>query len=276
MSKADKIFVQNMTDIITNGFSDELADVRPHWADGTPAHTKKLFCVVNRYNLAEEFPVITLRRTAFKSAVDELLWIWQKKSNNVHDLSSHIWDSWADETGSIGKAYGYQLGVKHVYKEGLFDQVDRVLYDLKHNPYSRRIITNIYVHQDLHEMNLYPCAYSVTFNVTEGKLNAILNQRSNDMAVANNWNVVQYSVLVHMLAQVSGLKVGELVHVIADAHVYDRHVPQVLRMLFGTQHPAPKFWINPEVTDFYKFTVDDFRLEGYEYEQFSERFEVAI
>lgn len=265
-----------MTDIINHGFSDELAEVRPHWADGTPAHTKKLFCVVNRYNLAEEFPVITLRRTAFKSAVDELLWIWQKKSNNVHDLNSHIWDSWADETGSIGKAYGYQLGVKHVYKEGLFDQVDRVLYDLKHNPYSRRIITNIYVHQDLHEMNLYPCAYSVTFNVAEGKLNAILNQRSNDMAVANNWNVVQYAVLVHMLAQVSGLKVGELVHVIADAHIYDRHEPQVLRMLSGTQHPAPKFWINPEVTDFYKFTVDDFRLDGYEYEPFSERFEVAI
>ncbi len=276
MSKADKIFVQNMTDIINHGFSDELAEVRPHWADGTPAHTKKLFCVVNRYNLAEEFPVITLRRTAFKSAVDELLWIWQKKSNNVHDLNSHIWDSWADETGSIGKAYGYQLGVKHVYKEGLFDQVDRVLYDLKHNPYSRRIITNIYVHQDLHEMNLYPCAYSVTFNVAEGKLNAILNQRSNDMAVANNWNVVQYAVLVHMLAQVSGLKVGELVHVIADAHIYDRHEPQVLRMLSGTQYPAPKFWINPEVTDFYKFTVDDFRLDGYEYEPFSERFEVAI
>lgn len=276
MSKADKIFVQNMTDIINHGFSDELAEVRPHWADGTPAHTKKLFCVVNRYNLAEEFPVITLRRTAFKSAVDELLWIWQKKSNNVHDLNSHIWDSWADETGSIGKAYGYQLGVKHIYKEGLFDQVDRVLYDLKHNPYSRRIITNIYVHQDLHEMNLYPCAYSVTFNVAEGKLNAILNQRSNDMAVANNWNVVQYAVLVHMLAQVSGLKVGELVHVIADAHIYDRHEPQVLRMLSGTQHPAPKFWINPEVTDFYKFTVDDFRLDGYEYEPFSERFEVAI
>lgn len=276
MSKADVIFAQNMTDIINNGFSDKDASVRPHWADGTPAHTKKLFCVVNRYDLAEEFPVITLRRTAFKSAVDELLWIWQKKSNNVHDLNSHIWDSWADETGSIGKSYGYQLGVKHIYKEGLFDQVDRVLYDLKHNPYSRRIITNIYVHQDLHEMNLYPCAYSVTFNVTNGKLNAVLNQRSNDMAVANNWNVVQYAVLVHMFAQVSGLKVGELVHVIADAHVYDRHEPQVLRMLGGVQHPAPKFWINPEVTDFYKFTVDDVKLEGYEYEPFSERFEVAI
>ena len=276
MSKADEIFIQNMRDIINNGTWDTDLAVRPHWADGTPAHTVKRFCVVNRYNLAEEFPVITLRRTAFKSAVDELLWIWQKKSNNVHDLKSHIWDSWADETGSIGKAYGYQLGVKHKYKEGMFDQVDRVLYDLKHNPASRRIITNIYVHQDLNEMNLYPCAYSVTFNVSNGKLNAILNQRSNDMAVANNWNVVQYAVLVHMFAQVSGLKVGELVHVSADAHVYDRHVPQVERMLQGTPHKAPKFVINPDVTDFYKFTVDDVKLEYYEFEPFNERFEVAI
>ena len=208
--------------------------------------------------------------------MDELLWIWQKKSNNIHELNSHIWDSWADETGSIGKAYGYQLGVKHRYKEGMFDQVDRVLYDLKHNPASRRIITNIFVHQDLCEMNLYPCAYSVTFNVTNGRLNAILNQRSNDMAVANNWNVVQYAVLVHMLAQVSNLKVGELVHIIADAHVYDRHIPQVERMLQGKPHPAPKFWINPEVTDFYKFTVDDVKLADYEFEPFGERFEVAI
>ena len=276
MSRADQLFIQNIRDILTHGATDEGMEVRPRWADGTPAHTKKLFCVVNRYNLQEEFPVITLRRTAFKSAVDELLWIWQKKSNNIGDLKSHIWDSWADETGSIGKAYGYQLGVKHVYPEGEFDQVDRVLYDLKHNPQSRRIITNIYVHADLHEMNLYPCAYSVTFNVANGKLNAILNQRSNDMAVANNWNVAQYAVLVHMLAQVSGLEVGELVHVIADAHVYDRHVPQLERMLKGTPHPAPKFVINKDVTDFYKFTVDDFALVDYEYEPFNEKFEVAI
>ena len=276
MSKADEIFIQNAKDIIEHGFSDCGVAVRPHWKDGTPAHTKKVFCVVNRYDLQEEFPALTLRRTAFKSAVDELLWIWQKKSNNVHDLNSHIWDSWADESGSIGKAYGYQLGVKHAYPEGQFDQVDRVLYDLKHNPYSRRIITNIYVHQDLHAMNLYPCAYSVTFNVTDGRLNAILNQRSNDMAVANNWNVVQYAVLVHMLAQVSGLQVGELVHVIADAHVYDRHEEQVLRMLKGTPHPAPKLVINKNVTDFYKFTVDDVALVDYEYEPFNEKFEVAI
>lgn len=276
MSKADEIFIRNMRDIIDNGVTDAELEVRPHWADGTPAHTVKRFCIVNRYDLAEEFPIITLRRTAFKSAVDELLWIWQKKSNNIHDLKSHIWDSWADESGSIGKAYGYQLGVKHKYKEGMFDQVDRVLYDLKHNPASRRIITNIYVHQDLNEMNLYPCAYSVTFNVANGKLNAILNQRSNDMAVANNWNVVQYAVLVHMFAQVSGLKVGELVHVIADAHIYDRHVPQVECMLQGTPRKAPKLTINPMITDFYKFTVDDVKLDSYEYEPFNERFEVAI
>ena len=276
MSKADLIFQQNMQNIIQNGWEDTNQNVRTRWHDGTPAHTRKVFCVVNRYNLAEEFPIITLRRTAFKAAIDELLWIWQKKSNNVNDLNSHIWDSWADETGSIGKAYGYQLGVKSHYPEGDMDQVDKVLYDLKHNPYSRRIITNIYVHKDLSEMHLYPCAYSVTFNVVDGRLNAILNQRSNDMAVANNWNVVQYAVLVHMLAQVSGLEVGELVHVIADSHIYDRHIPQVERMLQGTPHPAPKFVMNKNVTNFYDFTVDDFALEGYEYEPFAERFEVAI
>ena len=276
MSKADVIFQQNMQNILTNGWEDTNQIVRTRWHDGTPAHTRKVFCTVNRYNLAEEFPIITLRRTAFKAAIDELLWIWQKKSNNVNDLNSHIWDSWADETGSIGKAYGYQLGVKSHYPEGDMDQVDKVLYDLKHNPYSRRIITNIYVHKDLHEMHLYPCAYSVTFNVVDGRLNAILNQRSNDMAVANNWNVVQYAVLVHMLAQVSGLQVGELVHVIADSHIYDRHIPQVERMLQGTPHPAPKFVMNKNVTNFYDFTVDDFALEGYEYEPFAERFEVAI
>ena len=276
MSKADLIFQQNMQNIIQNGWEDTNQNVRTRWHDGTHAHTKKVFCVVNRYNLAEEFPIITLRRTAFKAAIDELLWIWQKKSNNVNDLNSHIWDSWADETGSIGKAYGYQLGVKSHYPEGDMDQVDKVLYDLKHNPYSRRIITNIYVHKDLSEMHLYPCAYSVTFNVVDGRLNAILNQRSNDMAVANNWNVVQYAVLVHMLAQVSGLQVGELVHVIADSHIYDRHIPQVERMLQGTPHPAPKFVMNKNVTNFYDFTVDDFALEGYEYEPFAERFEVAI
>ena len=219
MSRADDIFAQNMTDIIENGFWDTDLPVRPRWEDGAPAHTVKRFGIVNRYNLQEEFPILTLRRTAFRSAVDELLWIWQKKSNNVHDLNSHIWDSWADENGSIGKAYGYQLGVKHKYKEGEMDQVDRVLYDLKHNPASRRIMTNIYNFQDLHEMNLYPCAYSMTFNVTGDTLNGILNQRSNDMLTANNWNVVQYAVLLVMLAQVSGLKAGELVHVIADAHI---------------------------------------------------------
>lgn len=276
MSYADKVFVENCKDILENGVWDTDYPVRPKWLDGTPAHTVKKFCIVNRYDLSKEFPILTLRRTAFKSAVDELLWIWQKKSNNVHDLNSHIWDSWADETGSIGKAYGYQLGVKHDYKEGKFDQVDRVLFDLKNNPHSRRIMTNIYTFADLNEMNLYPCAYSMTFNVSGDVLNGILNQRSNDVAVANNWNVVQYSVLLHMLAQVSGLKVGELVHVIADAHIYDRHIPVVKKMLENPQFEAPKFVMNPDIKNFYDFTVDDFKLENYEFNKLEEKFEVAI
>lgn len=276
MSYADKVFRANAEDILNNGVWDTDREVRPRWLDGTPAHTVKKFCIVNRYDLSKEFPIITLRKQAFKSAVDEILWIWQKKSNRVADLHSHIWDSWAGEDGTIGKAYGYQLGVKHIYKEGEFDQVDRVLYDLKHNPASRRILTNIYTFADLHEMNLYPCAYSMTFNVTGDKLNGILNQRSNDMAVANGWNVTQYAVLLHMFAQVSGLKVGELVHVIADAHIYDRHIPAVKEMLNNPEYPAPKFWMNPEIKNFYDFKVEDFKLEGYEATPLSEKLEVAI
>ena len=270
MSYADQIFIQNCRDILDHGVWDTDYQVRPVWEDGAPAHTIKRFGIVNRYDLSGEFPVITLRRTAFKSAVDELLWIWQKKSNNIHDLNSHIWDSWADENGSIGKAYGYQLGVKHRYKEGDFDQVDRILYDLKHNPLSRRIMSNIYNHHDLHEMNLYPCAYSMTFNVTKEKdsdkltLNGILNQRSQDVLAANNWNVCQYAVLLHMLAQVCDMKVGEFVHVIADAHIYDRHIPMIEELIKREPLPAPKFWLNPEVKDFYEFTPDDVRLDGYE------------
>lgn len=263
MSLADNIFINMCRDILENGVSTEGEKVRPKWEDGSFAYTIKKFGVVNRYDLSKEFPAITLRKTALKSCVDEMLWIWQKKSNNVNDLNSHIWDSWADEDGSIGKAYGYQMGVKHKYKEGEMDQVDRVIYDLKNNPYSRRIMTNIYVHQDLHEMNLYPCAYSMTFNVTGNKLNAILNQRSQDILAANNWNVVQYAVLVHMLAQVCGFEAGELVHVIADAHIYDRHIPIIEELITRETHPAPKFWINPEIKDFYDFTVDDVRLDDY-------------
>ena len=276
MSRADQIFVENMKDILENGFWDTDLAVRPHWEDGTPAHTVKKFCIVNRYNLQEEFPIMTIRRTAFKSCIDEILWIWQKKSNNIHELNSHIWDSWADENGSIGKAYGYQLGIKHIYKEGEFDQVDRVLYDLKHNPQSRRIMTNIYNFQDLHEMGLYPCAYSMTFNVTGDTLNGILNQRSNDMLTANNWNVVQYAVLLMMFAQVSGLKAGTLVHVIADAHIYDRHVDLVKEVIAKPQHKAPKIWINPEVKNFYDFKVDDFKLIDYEFEKLDKKIPVAI
>lgn len=270
MSLADTIFVDMCKDILENGTSTEGEKVRPHWEDGTSAYTIKKFGVVNRYDLSKEFPAITLRKTAIKTCTEEMLWIWQRKSNNIHDLNSTVWDEWADADGSIGKAYGYQLGVKHQYKEGMMDQVDRVIYDLKNNPYSRRIMTNIYVHADLHEMHLYPCAYSMTFNVTKKPgqdklvLNAILNQRSQDILAANNWNVCQYAVLMHMLAQVCNMQVGELVHVIADAHIYDRHIPLVQELISREPLPAPTFWLNPEVKDFYKFTRDDVRLDNYQ------------
>ena len=269
MSLADQIFINMCKDILENGTSTEGEKVRPKWPDGIPAYTIKKFGVVNRYDLSKEFPLLTLRRTTLKSATDEMLWIWQQKSNNINDLHSHIWDEWAEADGSIGKAYGYQMSVKHQYKEGMMDQVDRVIYDLKNNPFSRRIMTNIYVHQDLHEMNLYPCAYSMTFNVTQKKgddkltLNAILNQRSQDILAANNWNVVQYSVLVHMLAQVCDMKVGELVHVIADAHIYDRHIPIIKELISRPTYDAPKFILNPEVKDFYQFTRHDVSVENY-------------
>ena len=276
MSYADEVFVQNCRDILQNGVWDTDREVRPRWADGTPAHTVKKFGVVNRYDLRREFPILTVRRQYFKSAVDELLWIWQKKSSNIHDLGSRVWDAWADENGSIGKAYGYQLGVKHRYPEGEFDQVDRVLYDLKHNPASRRILTNIYTFADLHEMALYPCAYSMTFNVSGNVLNGILNQRSQDMLAANGWNVMQYAALLCMLAQVSGLVPGELVHVIADCHIYDRHVPLVEKLLDNAPYPAPKVTLDPEVTDFYAFTKDSFTLKDYRYHPFSEKIPVAV
>ena len=264
MSYADKLFVENVNDILTNGYSDENEKVRPVWEDGTPAHTIKKFCIVNRYDLSKEFPVITLRKTYFKSCVDELLWIWQKKSNNIHDLGSKIWDSWADENGSIGKAYGYQLGVKHIYPEGEFDQVDRILYDLKNNPASRRIMSNIFNHHDLHEMGLAPCAYSMTFNVSGDTLNGILNQRSQDMLTANNWNVCQYAILLMMIAQACDMEAGELLHVVADCHIYDRHIPVVKEMIKRKPYPAPVVKLNPEVKDFYQFTTDDLIVENYE------------
>ena len=269
MSYADQVFIAMCRDILENGCSTEGEKVRPKWEDGSFAYTVKKFGVVNRYDLTKEFPAITLRRTGIKSAFDEILWIWQRKSNNIHDLHSHIWDAWADENGSIGKAYGYQLGVKHQYREGMMDQVDRVLYDLKHNPYSRRIMTNIYVHQDLHEMALYPCAYSMTFNVTQKPghdrltLNAVLNQRSQDVLAANNWNVCQYALLLMMFAQVSDMEAGELLHVIADAHIYDRHIPLIQELITRETHDAPTVRLNPEVKDFYQFTLDDLTVENY-------------
>ena len=276
MSRADELYRQTCLDILENGFYDTDLPVRPHWEDGTPAHTVKKFGVVNRYDLREEFPIMTLRRTYWKSALDELLWIWQKKSNRIADLGSHVWDEWAGEDGTIGKAYGYQLGIKHHYPEGDFDQVDKMLYDLKHNPNSRRILTNLYNFQDLHEMNLYPCAYSMTFNVTGNTLNAILNQRSQDMLTANNWNVCQYAMLLMMVAQVSGLEAGELVHVIADCHIYDRHIPAVKAMLEKEGFAAPKVTLDPSVTDFYSFTKNSFRVEDYRFHDFPFEIPMAI
>lgn len=275
MSLADELFIENCRDILANGVSDEGCEVRPRWEDGTPAHTIKKFCVVNRYDLQKEFPIMTLRRVYYRSAIDEILWIYQKKSNRVADLSSHIWDAWADENGTIGKAYGYQLGVKHHYPEGEFDQVDRVLYDLTHNPSSRRIMTNTYNHADLSEMQLAPCAYSMTFNVSGNRLNAILNQRSQDMLTANNWNVCQYAALLIMFAKATGFEPGELVHVIADAHIYDRHVDAVKRLIEKKPYPAPEMQVE-DITDFYRFTKDSFTAVDYKYHEFTDKIPVAI
>ncbi len=275
MSLADDLFIQNCRDILENGVSDEGCEVRPRWEDGTPAHTIKKFCIVNRYDLQKEFPLMTLRRVYYRSAIDEILWIYQKKSNRVSELSSHIWDAWADENGTIGKAYGYQLGVKHHYPEGDFDQVDKALYDLKHNPNSRRIMTNTYNHADLSEMRLAPCAYSMTFNVSGNRLNAILNQRSQDMLTANNWNVCQYAALLTMFAKASGFEPGELVHVIADAHIYDRHVDAVKRLIEKKPYPAPEMQVE-DITDFYKFTKNSFTAVDYKYHEFTDKIPVAI
>ncbi len=275
MSYADDIFIQNCRDILENGVSDAEFAVRPHWEDGAPAHTIRKFGVVNRYDLSREFPLLTLRRTYYRSAIEEILWIYQKKSNNVRDLSTHIWDAWADENGSIGKAYGYQMSVKHQYPEGQFDQVDKALYDLRHTPASRRIILNMYNHADLNEMALAPCAYSLTLNVSGGKLNAILNQRSQDMLTASNWNVCQYAALVTMFAKASGLAPGELVHVIADAHIYDRHVGIVKRLIEQEPYPAPIMRVE-DITDFYAFTKNSFTAEDYRYHEFTDKIPVAI
>ena len=271
MSRADDIFISMCSDIIERGTTTEGQKVRPHWEDGTPAYTIKRFGVCNRYDLREEFPALTLRRTALKSAMDEVLWIYQRKSNNIHDLKPHIWDEWADETGSIGKAYGYQVGVKSHYPDGDYDQMDRVLKDLRGNPYSRRIMTNLYTFADLSEMNLYPCAYNAIYNVTQESgedrptLNMVLVQRSQDVLAANNWNVCQYALLLMMVAQVSNMNAGELVHMIADAHIYDRHVDIVRELISRPTFPAPTVRLNPDVTDFYDFTTDDLIVENYEH-----------
>ena len=264
MSKADKLFVDMIQKILDEGYSDEHLKVRPMWEDGVPAHTIKTFGVVNTYDLREEFPALTLRPTALKSAFDEILWIWQKKSNNIHDLKSHIWDQWADESGSIGSAYGYQLSKKYQFAQGEMDQVDNILWLLKNTPASRRIMAHLYNFDDLKDMHLEPCCWSVTLNVTGDTLNMILNQRSQDTLVANNWNVCQYALLLMMFAQSTGFKAGKLIHVISDCHIYDRHVPILEEMIHRPQFPAPKVWLDPDVTDFYQFRVEHLHVENYQ------------
>lgn len=315
MSYADFCFVKNCKQILQEGISDEGFEVRPRWEDGTPAHTKKILYVTNNYQLTEmSIPIMTLRRTAFKSAIDEILWIYQKNSNKIEDLNSNIWDSWDVGDGTIGKAYGYQIGQvhkHHKYQHGedltlypsavvaddyvMLSQIDAVLWDLRNNPGSRSIMTNMYNHQDLHAMGLRPCAYSMSFNVTknsEGELvlNGMLNQRSQDTLTANNWNVVQYSVLLHMIAQVVGMKVGQFTHVVADMHIYDRHIPIVEEMLdnyheivaydevnaYNLPYLNPIFRINPDIKSFYDFTLDDFALENYQYLPFDHKIPVAV
>lgn len=282
MSVADRIFIDMCRDILENGTDTQGEKVRPHWEDGTTAYTVKKFGVVNRYDLSKEFPAITLRRTALKSCVDEILWIWQKKSNCTADLvNPKIWQAWTGEDGTIGKAYGYQLAQKYKFKHGEMDQVDNVLWQLKNTPFSRRIMTSLYNFSDLSEMGLEPCAYSMTFNVTQGRsgklvLNGILNQRSSDVLTANNWNVVQYAVLMHMFARECEMEIGELVHVIADAHIYDRHIPLIKELIEREPLPAPKLWLNPEVKNFYDFTVDDVKLLDYETHEQIKNIPVAI
>lgn len=282
MSLADHIFINMCRDILDNGTDTRGEKVRPHWEDGTTAYTIKKFGVINRYDLSKEFPAITLRRTALKSCVDEILWIWQKKSNRTADLvNPKIWQAWTGDDGTIGKAYGYQLAQKYKFKHGVTDQVDNVLWQLKNTPFSRRIMTSLYNFSDLSEMGLEPCAYSMTFNVTQNKdgklvLNALLNQRSSDVLTANNWNVVQYAVLTHMFARECDMEVGELVHVIADAHIYDRHIPLVEELISREPLPAPKLWLNPDVKKFYDFTVDDVKLLDYETHEQIKGIPVAI
>ena len=263
MSLYDKAFINMCKDIIVNGHSSVGENVRAVWEDGTPAHTTKKFGVVTRYNLAKEFPASTLRPINLKAAVDELLWIYQKKSNNVKDLNSKIWNQWSSSDGSIGTCYGYIVGKKFKFKNNFVDQTDYILKLLKEDKQSRRMVISLFNHEFLHSGNLDPCCWSITFNVSGKKLNAVLNQRSQDVLVANNWNVAQYAILVYMFAQVSGLEAGELIHVIADAHIYDRHIPLVEELIKREQYNAPKLWINPEIKDFYKFTVDDFKLIDY-------------
>lgn len=280
MSLADKIFKDTCIDILENGTDTKNQEVRPKWEDGTPAYTIKKFGVVNEYDLRKEFPALTLRRIALKSAMDEILWIYQKKSNNINDLNSHIWDQWADKTGSIGTAYGYTIGEKFIFKNEEIDQIDYVRKQLKETPFSRRIMTNMYQYKNLATGHLDPCAYSMTYNVTEENgqlvLNAILNQRSQDMLAANGWNIAQYAILLMMLAQEANMIPGKLIHVIADCHIYDRHIPMIKELLTREEYPAPIVRLNPDIKNFYEFTTNDLIVENYKFGEQIKNIPIAV
>ena len=272
MTQADENFIKTCEEIFKKGYSSEGTNVRTRWEDGTEANYYSIVGVQNKYDLEKEFPMITLRNNSktIKNAIDEILWIWQKKSNKISELNSHIWDKWAGEDGKIGKAYGYQLAKKYEFKtkDGIkeMDQVDYVLYLLKNDPSSRRIMTNLFNHEELKDMNLEPCAYGTQWLVKEGKLHLILNQRSQDMLTANGWNVMQYATLQCMFAQVAGLKPGTLTHNIGDCHIYDRHVPLVKKLLEAKPVECkPKLVINNPTKDFYEFKVEDFEIKDYDY-----------
>ena len=272
MTQADENFIKTCKEILKNGYSSEGTNVRTRWEDGTEANYYSIVGVQNKYDLEKEFPMITLRNNSktIKNAIDEILWIWQKKSNKISELTSHIWDQWAGEDGTIGKAYGFQLAKKYEFKtkDGMqtLDQVDYMLYLLKHDPASRRIMTNIFDFGDLKDMNLEPCAYSTQWLVKEGKLHLILNQRSQDMLAANGWNTMQYAALLCMVAKCVDLKPGTLTHNIGDCHIYDRHVPLIEKLIEAKpMDVSPKLIINNDTKDFYEFKVEDFEIQGYDY-----------
>jgi thymidylate synthase len=264
MSLADQIFISNCRDIIDNGVWDTDREVRPRWEDGAPAHTVKKFGIVNRYDLSKEFPILTIRRTYWKSAIDELLWIWQAKSNNVRELRTRVWDAWADENGELGPVYGKQWRSWQCPDGRVVDQISDLINQIKTNPDSRRLMVCAWNPADVDKMALPPCHCLFQFYVVNGKLSCQLYQRSADVFLGVPFNIASYALLTMMIAQVCGLQPGEFVHTFGDVHIYKNLYAQVDEQLTREPRPLPKMVINPEVTDIFSFQFEDFKLEGYE------------